>query len=219
MTNHIQEVDSAPGLREIHGELLAPAFPARELVDVSELLDRVNSGDWTVLAARGRDSWLGVAVVQWFPGNLVLLVYLAVAQGHRGGGLGRDLLLAAMRQSDARGCRFLLAEIEPPGVTPERPEFGDPRRRALFYQAAGGVALDIPHWQPAIGAGQPAVRLTLLALPTTSNGLDAVDGWRIEQFERSYHQADPESSELAETLAALEPSRKLSTTALEALYT
>jgi predicted N-acetyltransferase YhbS len=76
---------------------MVPSFPPDELETEEELVSGLRSGRSRVLVAVGTDgNVLGGAVGEYFPrSRVMLLAYLAVLPGGRGGGVGSAVLRAA----------------------------------------------------------------------------------------------------------------------------
>ena len=84
-------------LRSLHRDVLVPSFPPAELVDEQELLDAHASGRLRSLGVVEEDRVVAGVVGEWFADARVLLVlYLAIAPGRRGGGVGRRLVTTAL---------------------------------------------------------------------------------------------------------------------------
>ena len=100
------------------------------------------------------------------PGGVVLLVYLAIAPGGRGGGIGGALLDGAVARWVADlSPGLVLAEVEHPDHHTASPEHGDPAARLRFYARHGARLLAVPYFQPGIGphgARVPALLLVTL---------------------------------------------------------
>jgi hypothetical protein len=84
----------------------------------------------------------------------VLLTYLAVRPGLRGGGIGSALLTAIRsRWLGQRPVTFV--ELDDPRHHPPHPDHGDPARRLRFYGAFGTRLLAIPYFQPRLSPELP----------------------------------------------------------------
>ena len=216
MSVSAEVVTSDRDLRDLYQKILVSYFPLRELDPPAELVEGVRRGSRTVLAVRDDDSWLGTAVVDAYSCGTSLLAYLAVAERARGQGVGSSLL-HLVQDRLAGGRPWFLAEIERPGSAPDRPEFGDPVRRARFYARAGAKAVPIDHWQPPARAGLPSVRLQLIAVPV-GDAVDAIDLADVMCFEEEYHSADDDPTALAMTAASVQQRRTVALVDLAELY-
>jgi len=145
-----------------------PSFPADELIgldEVQEIADREDASIW--LAEDDEGTLLGGAIAEWDDSVRVLLLgYLAIRPGIRGGGIGGPLYLAAL---DSWRQRFkpclIIAEIEDPAVHGGSEDYGDPAARLRFYVNRGSRILDFPYFQPALEPGAERVEgLLLIAL-------------------------------------------------------
>jgi hypothetical protein len=84
------------------------------------------------------------------------LSYLAVSPRCRAQGLGGQLLEAvlAIWRARYRPCG-IVAEVELPAEHESTEEYGDPAARMRFYARHGAKALDLPYFQPGLGADCP----------------------------------------------------------------
>lgn len=155
-------------LRELHREVLSPSFPPEELESVESLVEGCAQGRTRALGVRrdGRVVAGAVAAGSGAPGDVMLLVYLAIAPGQRGGGIGGALLDAAVRRwVDEASPGLLLAEVEHPDHHAASEAHGDPAARLRFYARHGARLLAVPYFQPGLGADGarvPALLLTTL---------------------------------------------------------
>ncbi|MEU2200501.1 GNAT family N-acetyltransferase [Isoptericola sp. NPDC019482] len=156
---------SGAQLASLWHDVLAPSFPPEELTTFEDLREGCRSGAQTAHGVeRGGRVTAGI-VASWSPGTRVLLVdYLAIAPGGRGGGLGGLLLdrsLAAWRA--ALGPAVVLAEVEHPAHHAAHARHGDPAARLRFYARHGARVLALPYFQPGMrGPGSPRVPAMLL---------------------------------------------------------
>ena len=155
----------------LHRDVLAPSFPPAELVDAEDLWRSVEHGSLealgTVDESDGHARLVSGVVGAWFPRERILLVlYLAIAPGHRGAGVGGALLAAALDAwTEAHAPLAIVAEVEHPDHHPASEAHGDPVARVRFYARHGGKALALPYFQPGGGPGAPRVpALMLVAL-------------------------------------------------------
>ncbi|WP_225849437.1 N-acetyltransferase [Streptomyces sp. HPF1205] len=162
---HVQ--DNGPLLESLYTDVLAPSFPPDEL-ETAEWL-RSGVADGTVLATAAVDSdgaAIGAAIGHWLPGaRTLLLTYLAVPPGSRGGGIG-GLLFSEVTGTWQKRLRprATFAEIEHPLAHSASADYGDPSARLRFYARHGARALDIPYFQPSLRPGSGRVYGLLLAV-------------------------------------------------------
>lgn len=152
-------------LAQVYRELLVPAFPANEIESEQSITEALEQGKGSLFialddggepAAAAFGRWSAEARVQ-------MLSYLAVATGTRGHGLGGRVLRAAVEVwSERYDPCLIVAEIEAPNAPMVHEDYGDPRRRLAFYEAAGARGLDLPYFQPGIGGPELRVRGMLL---------------------------------------------------------
>jgi GNAT superfamily N-acetyltransferase len=145
-------------LAAVHSEILVPSFPAYELMSLERLTAEVEHGDTSVRVIRDEDGNLaGCAIGTWFDEARVLLLdYLALRPGARGGGLGGTLLSSSVEAwSDQYDPCIVLAEVEHPDHHDAHPQHGDPEARLRFYAREGARFLPLPYFTPGVGDGKP----------------------------------------------------------------
>ena len=182
-------------LTRLHEQVLAPSFPPEELISLDELLAGCASGQLRVVGVKADGRVVAGAVGSaCAPGGVVLLVYLAIAPGGRGGGIGGTLLDGAVaRWVEEFSPGYVLAEVEHPGHHTASPEHGDPAARLRFYARHGARLLAVPYFQPGIGPHGPRVPALLLATlyvdqamertaPGGPGGADAVSAPPLRDF-------------------------------------
>jgi len=181
-------------LGQVYREVLVPAFPAEELESESDVAETLEAGLGSLLVAvddAGRPA--GAAFGRWSAASRVqLLAYLAVKPGTRGHGLGGRLLRDAVEAWRERydPCA-IVAEVESPDAPAVHEDYGDPRRRLAFYEAAGARVLDLPYFQPGIGSPARRVRgMLLLVLHAdasfTQGRTDRLSGAPLRTFMEAY---------------------------------
>lgn len=151
----------------MHSQILEPSFPAYELMSLERLTAEVEHGDTSVRVIRGDDGELaGCAVATWYEAAHVLLLdYLALRPGARGGGLGGTLLNSSVAAwSEEYDPCIVLAEVEHPDHHDAHPEHGDPEARLRFYAREGARLLPLPYFTPGVGEGMPRVGGMMLAV-------------------------------------------------------
>ncbi|WP_018348036.1 GNAT family N-acetyltransferase [Longispora albida] len=170
-------------------EVLAPSFPPDELGTVEGLND---PGRLVRLAVDAGGQVLGGAVGDWDPDTRVLLLsFLAIRPGVRGGGLGGRILDDALEawRSGYEPC-VILAEVEDPAVHSGNESHGNPEARLRFYRRRGARALDLPYFQPALGPGHSRVPGLLLMVlhsaPEFHTSPDAIAAGPLRSFLESY---------------------------------
>lgn len=126
---------------------------------VDRMLGLVSPEEGVVGLALVRDLGRGDADTGW-----TFLRYFAA--GPRGRGVGSAMLAALAATLRAEGRTVLLWDVE----DPDEPGIGEDaitehRRRIAFYERAGGLLLDVPHWRPPHEDGhEPHLRLMALSL-------------------------------------------------------
>lgn len=181
----VAPLDDPEELALLHARVLAPSFPPDELERVDGMTAALRRG--TLVAAAARDdegAVLGLATGSWSARTRVLLLsYLAVAPGGRGGGVGGTLLDAALTTWVERlDPLVVLAEVEDPrAASGSRPEaHGDPVARLRFYQRRGARALPLAYTQPALRPGARRVPgMLLLALRVAPDLVAPDTSWRV----------------------------------------
>lgn len=146
---------SADVVEDIYRGILAPSFGPDELDPLPTILDGLAEGG----AARGLCAFdgerpVGCIVGYTYPRSRVLLVgYLAVRPGLRGGGIGHALMDAAERRWYGHpDATLVLAEVEDPRRHPVVGDI-DPKRRAAFYGRRGAQVVVGPYFQPRLARG------------------------------------------------------------------
>ncbi|RXR28043.1 hypothetical protein EQW78_04000 [Oerskovia turbata] len=131
-------------------------------------------------------------VGSWSAEARVLLVqYLAIAPGRRGGGIGAALLGAAVAawREDLRPV-MVLGEVEHPQFHSASEAHGDPEARLRFYARHGGRVLAVPYFQPGNEPGAERVpALLLMTLATESPESTSVPAAPLRTFLREYIEA------------------------------
>jgi GNAT superfamily N-acetyltransferase len=175
----IEACTNPDGLGAVFERVLRPAFRPGELSSAEQLQAGVASGRCEVLVALDGGEPQATAIGE-FGDGVVLLAYLAVARGLRSRGLGGVLLDAAVGRWRARpGIRLVLAEVDRPDFQQPDPLQGDPQRRLEFYARHGGLALDLPYFQPSLGEGRPREYGMLLITLGADPSVLSPDGTRL----------------------------------------
>lgn len=171
-------------VRSLHREVLAPSFPPAELVDVDELLDDHASGRLRSLGVVEDGRVVAGVVGEWFPDARVLLVlYLAIAPGRRGGGVGGRLVAAALTAWRDLDPLLVLGEVEHPAHHAGSEAHGDPVARLRFYGRLGARVLALPYFQPGDGPGGERVpALLLVSFPLGPGTPDDVPAAPLRAF-------------------------------------
>lgn len=161
-------LDTPELVASLHRDVLVPSFPPAELVDAPTFLAEHASGRLRSLGVVEDARVVAGVVGAWSPSARTLLVqYLAIAPGRRGGGIGGRLLDAAVDAwSRELGPELVLAEVEHPAHHATSAAHGDPAARLRFYARRGARVLAVPYFQPGTGPGAERVpALLLVALP------------------------------------------------------
>jgi GNAT superfamily N-acetyltransferase len=185
---------SGPIIEAFYQQILVPSFPAAELIgldEVQEIADREDASIWLAEDAEG--TILAGAIAEWDESVRVLLLsYLAVRPGIRGGGIGGPLYLTAMESWRQRfkPC-LVLAEIEDPAAPvhskDHSKDHGDVAARLRFYLNRGSRVLDFPYFQPALEPGADRVSgLLLIVLHADPDFAGAQDGTIDAEVVRKY---------------------------------
>lgn len=185
MNFDFQVLASLDELCEFYNSVLVPSFPPGELVGLQDFLDAAQSQFIHVIAAVDKDGIIAGAVgTTPTQEGVIMLLYLALRPGLRGGGVGGQLLDHAVAQwRELYNPTFILAEVEHPQYHLASEEHGDPAARLRFYTRHGGRILNIPYFQPAIREGEPPVPalmlLTLWVAPEAFVAKDHVISWPL----------------------------------------
>ncbi|WP_158566888.1 GNAT family N-acetyltransferase [Actinomadura craniellae] len=147
-------------------EVLEPAFPPAELSGLEEMRAAFRlplPGCFGMVALNDGEPIGGALGEYSASSGVLLLAYLAIRPGIRGGGLGGRLLGRALPcWREATKPVVTLAEIEDPRFHRGSEGHGDPTARVRFYERHGARVLPLPYFQPSLGAGLPRVRGMLL---------------------------------------------------------
>ncbi len=189
----VEDLDpnDASSVAELYQEILAPNFRADEMDDEAGMAASLRSGVTSATVARSAaGAIIGGVVGDWFAASRVMLLsYIALRPGLRGGGIGSSLLTAAIATWSARREPLLIvAEVEDPRVHHDT-AFGDPAARLRFYDRLGARTLDLPYFQPALGGDRGRVAgLLLMVVGGQRTRADArqVDGELVARFLTEY---------------------------------
>lgn len=186
MRVQIAVITSEAVLRDVYDRVLAPTFPPVELGSYASFEASWKTGEhlaWAAIDDSGNVQ--GAVVCSRYPeSRAALLVYLALAPGQRGGGVGGRLYDEAVTAMMASGdIDLMLAEFEHPAVHRGSEDTGDPVARLRFYDRKGARGLALPYFQPAIDGQErvPGFILGVLAERTTDDGR-TVDGAGVRAF-------------------------------------
>jgi [ribosomal protein S18]-alanine N-acetyltransferase len=129
----------APRLAELHAASFHRGWGEGEFED---MLSQRNT---LVHRLRLRSKCIGFAVSR-IAADEAEILSIAIAPGHRGQGLSRDLLLTHLGHLAGRGVRTVFLEVEennqPARRLYERAGFAVAGRRERYYREAGGEQLD-----------------------------------------------------------------------------
>ncbi len=163
----VVEEASGTELSDVHADILSPSFPPHELMTLERLTDEVENGTTSVRVVRDEDGVLaGTAIATWYLEARVLLIdYLALRPGQRGGGLGRALLSSSVvAWAEQYDPCIVIAEVEHPDAHDAHPQHGDPEARLRFYARQGARLLPLPYFTPGVGEGAVRVGGMMLAV-------------------------------------------------------
>ncbi len=175
---HIATTTNPDDLAAVHEDVLRPSFPDDELADLASLRAMLTDGSLRLVVARDDERVRGAAVGQRFrDSGVLLLAYLALAPGQRGGGVGSLLLDRAIDAWRTELDPWLVvAEVEDPAAHAASTAHGDPEARLRFYRRHGARTLPVPYLQPAIRPGGSRVPgLLLLALHASGDRLAGIE--------------------------------------------
>lgn len=181
--------------RTLYREILAPTFPPDELVTEEDFVAQLTDGSLLMHVETGPDGQpVALAVAERFPGDVLLLSWLAVHPLARAGGLGRRTLTHALDRWQAElEPRMVLGEVEHPLSIPAHEDHGDPAARLRFYRRFGVRALPVAHVQPSLRPeGRPVENLMLCVF--RDHGLppgDEVEAAPVRRFLADYLDALP----------------------------
>jgi GNAT superfamily N-acetyltransferase len=190
-----EATSSGPVIEAFYRQVLVPSFPADELISLNEAQQNADREDASIWLAEDADGTiLAGAIAEWDDtAGVLLLGYLAVRPGLRGGGIGGPLYLKALESWRHRfkPC-LILAEVEDPEVHRGSEDHGNPAARLRFYVDRGSRILDIPYFQPALEPGAERVYgLLLIALHVDpefagEGGADTIDAAVVRKYLENY---------------------------------
>lgn len=189
---------SASVIRDIYHDILEPSFGTNELDTLETLLEGLaNDEAWGVCALDG-DTPLGCVLGYPYRKSRVLLIgYVTVRPGLRGGGIGSALMDAAeQRWSEGSDVSLVVAEVEDPRRHPVIADI-DPKRRAEFYARRGALVVVGPYFQPRLaGGGKKRVYdLFLTVLDAKANRENTVRADQVTQFILEYFRDSGEGTD------------------------
>jgi GNAT superfamily N-acetyltransferase len=173
MTTGIQVRDMKDGvsvgvIAAIYREILEPSFGPDELDTLGTLLEGLAEGGTWGLCAMDGETPVGCVLGYPYAESQVLLIgYVTVKPGLRGGGIG-DLMLDKAEKQWYGEVGLVVAEIEDPRRHPVVGDI-DPKRRATFYARRGAQVIVGPYFQPRLG-GEGKKRVYDLFLTVLSGG-------------------------------------------------
>jgi hypothetical protein len=149
----LAELSADDRLASLYYDIFTPAFPADQLGTLDAIRAGIRDGYTRVVTVIDDDgAVIAGAVAKWSESCRVLLLsYLAVADGDRGKGTGGQLYRHVRTEwmRAFRPCLFV-AEVEHPDHHPGSSAHGDPLRRLRFYASHGARALGLPYFQPPL---------------------------------------------------------------------
>jgi GNAT superfamily N-acetyltransferase len=185
-------------IRDIYHEILEPSFRPDELDTLDTLLEGLENDEvWGVCALDG-DTPVGCVLGYPYLKSQVLLIgYVTVKPGLRGGGIGSVLMDAAEQRWFGRtDLTLVVAEVEDPRRHPVSDGI-DPARRAVFYARRGALVVVGPYFQPRLdGAGKKRVYdLFLTVLSGAITPENAVQATQLTNFLLEYFRDSGEGSD------------------------
>ncbi len=172
-------------LRELHANVLAPSFSPDEYIPPMTFEP---AGELSLVARDDDGLVLGGALGELYS-TAVLLAYLAVRPGFRGGGVG-TALLATVKERWLGQRPVTFVELGDPRHHKPDPGYGDPAARLRFYGAFGTRLLALPYFQPRLRNDLPrGYHLFLGVVPPdgevspTAMSTSVVTGFLKEYFE------------------------------------
>lgn len=185
----------------VYRDIIAPSFGPDELDPLDTVLDGLAENGsyeaWGLCALDG-ETPVGCILGYPYPETGVLLIgYVSVRPGTRGGGVGGLLLDAARRRWYAKpGLTLVLAEIEDPRFHPVV-DGVDPERRVAFYARHGVQVVVGPYIQPRVeGEGKKRVYGVFLSVLHGATGPGrSVSAPQIAAFLTAYYRASAEASD------------------------
>lgn len=227
MIRHLHDDLDLALLEAFHRTVLTPSFSKDELEPYEDLargLRGQRDGDTLVsVAVDDHGEPLGGMVGERFPGSDVLLIsYVAVHPGRRGGGIGSRLVNEVLPTWTAEiAAPLAVGEVHDPRAWPGGAD-EDPVARMRFYERLGVKVLEMAFVQPALEPGGTRVPGFLLlafhadpAITSRRDGRDYVPAALVADFVASYYAAaeGPVAFD-AEVRAVLDPLRERSGVAL-----
>ena len=170
---------------DAYSEILEPSFGPDELDTLDTLLDGLAKSEVWGLCAVDGEMPVGCVLGYPFPQSNVLLIgYLTIKPGLRGGGIGAKLMDEAQQRWFGKdGLTLVVAEVEDPRRHPAVGDV-DPKRRAQFYARRGAQVVVGPYFQPRLeGAGKKRVYdLFLTILGGNAEAITGENSVRAEQL-------------------------------------
>jgi GNAT superfamily N-acetyltransferase len=192
---------SATVIEDIYREILDPSFGPDELDSLDTVLRGLAEREaWGLCALDGEEP-VGCIMGYPFPRSRVLLIgYVSVKPGLRGGGIGDVLMDAARQRWYAKpDVALVLAEVEDPRRHPADGDI-DPKRRAMFYARRGAQIVVGPYFQPKLeGEGKKRVYDLFLSVisgtteaisPQNSVPAEMIVGFMLDYFKDSGEGSD-----------------------------
>jgi len=186
--------------RVVYHDILEPSFEPDELDTLDTVLDGLANDEIWGVCALDHGSPVGCVLGYPYAESQVLLIgYVTVKPGLRGGGIGGLLMDAAERRWFTKaGFTLVVAEVEDPRRHPATGDI-DPKRRAEFYARRGARVVVGPYFQPRLDAGKKRVYdlfLTVLSGPTEAVSSDnAISAAQLTDFLLQYFRDSGEGSD------------------------
>ena len=131
-------------------EIMENSFPLEEFRTKEEQFSLFLNKNYKIYGYLEEDKLLSFAAI-WELDDITFIEHLATNPKHRGRGIGKEILLKIIAESNGIVC----LEVEPPidNIT---------RRRISFYERCGMHMNDYPYMQPSISEGRDPVPLFIM---------------------------------------------------------
>jgi GNAT superfamily N-acetyltransferase len=170
------------------------AFPSHEREPAAVILRSVVAGAGVALRGRRDGRTRALAMLHMLAEPAVaFLVYLAVDENLRGGGIGTALFEQALAEGVRRVERAGLAprgmvwEVDIPEQAASPEEADRRRRRIRFFERLGGRLLDTPYRQPPVDGVTPVPMRLMYRGVGDAEAAPPVDGLPVNELVRAIY--------------------------------